>query len=117
MLDLTTYRELERKLAFALGWKRTSVSMSGVEAWINPIGFIDHPPRWTNEDSLVFDLMHQHKIWVWQNPGEKDYMAEYMVDGVKQYHLEYGGDHHTSKIAMRCAILNAIVKQLTKEKM
>lgn len=111
---LAKYREIEEQAAVALGWTVSSRLPTGEPSvWRNPQGFYgERPPRYTNEDALCFDLMHDHKIWVWQNPGDTDFMAEYMVDGVKAYHLEYGRAHHSSKIAMRCAILNALVKLL-----
>lgn len=112
MLDLTKYRELDAKVARALGWTE------GGGLWHSPDGFnhVSAPPQFTNLDARCFDLMHEHKIWVWQNPGDTDFMAEYMRHGVKMYHLEYGRDHHgTGKIAMRCAVLNALLKQLAKD--
>ena len=117
MLNLQKYRDLEAEVAKALGWSQGLAATDGQRIWLNPQGFVAQLPKWSNEDALVFDLMHQHKLWPFENKENGNYLVEYSTGGdLPGYHLEYVENHHSNKIALRCAILNALLKSIAAKK-
>lgn len=112
MLNLQKYRDLEDKVALALGYSLNA----GV--WRTPSNlYAMRPPQWTNDDAQIFDLMHQYKLWPFENKENGNYLVEYSTGGdLPGYHLEYVENHHSNKIALRCAILNALLKSIAAKK-
>lgn len=113
MLNLQKYRDLEAEVAKALGWTYSA------GLWHSPDGFnhVSAPPQFTNLDARCFDLMHQYKLWPFENKENGNYLVEYSTGGdLPGYHLEYVENHHSNKIALRCAILNALLKSIAAKK-